>query len=74
VESNNFDPPASTIVMERVFKSWRGAPADEAVVAAEIAKLNKVGGRSGGDWAADSGLEVQGSGPQPQRGCPWRHE
>lgn len=43
VESNHFHGPASTIVFEKMFKGAFGAgPADEALVAAEVEKLNKV--------------------------------
>jgi glutathione S-transferase len=42
VESQNFNPAASQIVYQKVFAPMFGAPCDEAVVAAQTAKLEKV--------------------------------
>lgn len=42
VESQNYNPPCSAIVVEKVFKPFRGGQADEAIVQANLEKLNKV--------------------------------
>ncbi|GAQ83511.1 Glutathione S-transferase [Klebsormidium nitens] len=42
VESQNYDPPISVIVAQRVFRAMHGKQADEAIVAQETTKLEKV--------------------------------
>jgi glutathione S-transferase len=42
VEGQNYHPPISTIVAELVFKPWRGGQTDQAVVDANMEKLEKV--------------------------------
>lgn len=43
LESSHYDGPVSTIVFEKLFKGAHGnGPADEAIVAREVEKLNKV--------------------------------
>lgn len=42
VESQNYNPPISVLVAQKVFNAWHGKPADEAIVAQETAKLEKV--------------------------------
>lgn len=42
VEDHQFDPPASKLIWELVFKPQKGLPTDEGVVEEEEAKLVKV--------------------------------
>ena len=42
VESQNFNPPASKIVYERVFKKWRGEEPDEEIVEKSLKELENV--------------------------------
>lgn len=42
VESQNYNPPASKIVNEKLFKKWRGEKADEDVVKKSLEELEKV--------------------------------
>ena len=42
VESQNYNPAAATIVFEKVFGPMFGKPCDDAVVAAQTAKLEKT--------------------------------
>ncbi|KAI5073615.1 hypothetical protein GOP47_0011628 [Adiantum capillus-veneris] len=42
VESQNYNPPISTIVGQLVFRPMRGEPTEESVVSDNIAKLEKV--------------------------------
>lgn len=41
-ESQNYNPPASKIVYEKVFKKWRGERADMEVVKASVEELERV--------------------------------
>jgi glutathione S-transferase len=41
-ESQNYNPPASRIVYEKVFKKWRGERADMEVVKASVEELERV--------------------------------
>jgi glutathione S-transferase len=41
-ESQNYNPPASKIVYEKVFKKWRGERADMEVVKASVEELKRV--------------------------------
>ena len=41
-ESQNYNPPASRIVYEKVFKKWRGERADMEVVKASVEELKRV--------------------------------
>jgi glutathione S-transferase len=42
VESQNFNPPVSSIVFQVVFASWKGLTTDDKVVEEQLAKLEKV--------------------------------
>lgn len=42
VESSNYNPPASTLVSEKMFKPMFGGVSDEKVIAAQLEKLEKV--------------------------------
>jgi len=41
-ESQNYNPPASKIVYEKVFKKWRGERADMEIVKASVEELERV--------------------------------
>ena len=42
VESQNYNPPASKIINEKLFKKWKGEKADEDVVKKSLEELEKV--------------------------------